>query len=167
MNKKVESTCVNSTFPENISVPQDINDGEKYYSLNPNLQTSHQTTNSSPHPPPRNKQNLHHRTQLHVQSIPNSSQGVPSNLSKSDTINNVNSIPTVSSNNYNSFFSFISSRNKIIFKDIHTAYGRPVLRDRNEWRYKRRETDNIKSVHMSSNKINLQHIEQQNLLISL
>lgn len=33
-----------------------------------------------------------------------------------------------------SFFSF-----RLTFRELHTAYGRPILKDRNEWRYQQKQ----------------------------
>ncbi len=57
-----------------------------------------------------------------------------------------------------------SSRTKMTFKEIHTVYGRPVLRDRNEWRYQKRDESNKSAVLTG---IDAAVFREQNLLISL
>lgn len=128
------------------------------------LRISHQNANSSPQPPPRNRQNLHHKMPGQSPSSAASSQLNVNHPSKSKTtvvISGQTHLPCIQ----NSSYTFPNSRNKIIFKDIHTAYGRPILRDRNEWRYKKRDTEGMKVN--TPVQVNSQEFTEPSLLISL
>ncbi|XP_075220942.1 inositol phosphatase interacting protein [Lycorma delicatula] len=77
----------------------------------------------SPQPPPRTRHNPFNRLP-HVNgsnSHHNRSQSVRSAPARSDTSR------THIEN---------TSRHKVTFRELHTAYGRPILTDRNEWRHR-------------------------------
>lgn len=68
-------------------------------------------------------------------------------------------------NNHNPHYTFPNQRNKISFKDIHTAFGRPVLRDRNLWRHQRKNSLQLENTPRKDEY--KQPFAEQNLLISL
>lgn len=107
------------------------------------------TQNTSPHPPPRQR-HLNHKAQ-------NQTQPPCSPLNSSRTRTNTSMNSSGGSN----------FRNKISFKDLHTFYGRPVLRDRNEWRYNKRAGENACSAPTSLIDTDFPINRQQNVLISL
>lgn len=127
---------------------------EKLNNLTPNSRTPHQSANSSPHPPPR-----HRQQKMLAQS--QSSHCVSTSKTRTSNLNN----PSQHGNaNYNSHYTYNNQRNKISFKDMHTAFGRPVLRDRNLWRHQRKS--NLILEKNSQKEVKQLHAEQ-NLLISL
>jgi len=123
------------------------------YEINRSKSTSHLIPTSSPHPPPRYRQNA-------LNKIANSQSQSNVCSSRLRSNNNVSI-----SGQVNSSSTLCSSRNKISFKDIHTGFGRPVLRDRNVWRYEKK-SDNIQEIDSNTTEIR-RMIPEQNLLISL
>lgn len=104
---------------------------------------------TSPHPPPRQR---HPKAQNPTQ--------FPCISSSSRTRTNPSPIN-------NPGGSYNQSRNKVSFKDLHTLYGRPVLRDRNEWRYNKKAEESACSAPSSLIDTNFSINRQQNFLISL
>lgn len=120
------------------------------------------TPTSSPHPPPRNRQNQHHK--LPGQSQLSASQVNVPNMSKTKIGGSSAPILQHSSSCPNNAY-YPNQRNKVSFKDMHTAFGRPVLRDRNMWRYKKKSDKNLETVKINS--AEPRQFREQNLLISL
>lgn len=147
-DKPVESEHSNSVSDHsNVPSPGDENSN----SLTPN-RTPLQSANSSPHPPPR-----HRQQKMLAQS--QSSHCISS--SKTKPVNIIN--PQSGNNGYN--YAYASPRNKISFKDMHTAFGRLVLRDRNLWRHQRKNS--LQVENNSQREEQKQPFAEQNLLISL
>ncbi|XP_065207786.1 sesquipedalian-1 [Planococcus citri] len=127
---------------------------EKLNSLTSSSRTPQQSANSSPHPPPR------HRQQKLAQS--QSAHCIPTSKIKSP---NMVQSSSHGNNNPNSHHNLPNQRNKISFKDMHTAFGRPVLSDRNLWRHQRK--NDLQSGNALRKEEYKQPIAEQNLLISL
>lgn len=154
-----------------ITQPASIEDCDSGASLisfvNDNYEISHSrsasnlTPTSSPHPPPRHRQNAHHKMPNSQSTLLQPNQGA----SRSKSSGNLGPTGQSMNSSPNSSMTYFSSRNKISFKDVHSGFGRPVLRDRNIWRYNRK-SDTIVEVNTNPTETR-RAIPEQNLLISL
>lgn len=84
----------------------------------------------SPQPPPRARHNPFNKTQSNG-TINNSTHHIRSHSVRSaparpDSVSSAR--PHIEN----------TSRHRVTFRELHTAYGRPILTDRNEWRHRQR-----------------------------
>ncbi|RZF40495.1 hypothetical protein LSTR_LSTR000374 [Laodelphax striatellus] len=79
---------------------------------------------TSPQPPPRTRHNPFNR--------PPQTNSQSSNHNRSHSVRSAPPRPDVASR----IMENSSSRHKVTFRELHTAYGRPILTDRNEWRHR-------------------------------
>lgn len=102
--------------------------------LNNDSKCTLQTPLSSPHPPPRNRHNHHHKLSGHSQSAAYQVNILASKTKCGDSA--ITDLQHSSINPINVYYPNL--RNKISFKDMHNKIGRLVLKDRNMWRYKKK-----------------------------
>lgn len=157
--EKEKKSLDNKTMANSVTV-EDCDTGASFisfvdnnYEIDRSKSASHLTPTSSPHPPPRSRQNGHNK-------IVNSQSQSNYATSRSKSSHNVGP-----SAQMNSTSTYGNLRNKISFKDVHTGFGRPVLRDRNVWRYEKKSDNSLEIVPNTTEPRPV--IPEQNLLISL